>query len=423
MALTKLASRIQSAQLNQATAFVLPWEIDSVVSICGSFSTFPSQQDGEEVIQDLMVSMLDKGTRNRSKIELSTLLEDCGASIHFSSAGSRIRFDAKCLKSDLGLVIRLINEQLLFPLFDEAEFELLKGRVQAQVKRLESDTSSVAHDELSRRVYQPNHPKYALPLSEVSKIVAHAERSDLEAYWSSHVGTQDFIVTIVGDAQSVAPQTVLASLTQGLSLHSLLPAPIRWADHGRPETKHVEISDRFNLDVNIGHRVNVLKHDADYLPLSLGVFLLGGNFSSHLMGTIRDRDGLTYGIRSSLSGIDRNHWGAWLTSVTLSQEKLQEGTAKTIQEMGRFLEEKTTSEALEMCKATKIGSFQLSLSTTGGIASILRSNHEDGYHVDRVDTYPGEIEVITADRVDHVMSHHLHVDQLHVVSAGSALAT
>ncbi|NQV74238.1 insulinase family protein [bacterium] len=423
MALTKLASRIRSVQLNQATAFVLPWEIDSVVSVCGSFSTFPSQKHGEEVIQDLMVSMLDKGTLKRSKIELSTLLEDCGANIHFSSAGSRIRFDAKCLKSDLELVIRLINEQLLYPLFDEAEFELLKGRVQAHVKRLESDTSSVAHDELSRMVYQTSHPKYALPLEEVSKVVASAERSDLEAYWSSHVGTQDFLVTIVGDAGSVAPQAVLTSLTEGLSLRSLHPAQIDWADPSKPLSKHVEISDRFNLDLNIGHRVNVLKHDSDYLPLSLGVFLLGGNFSSHLMGTIRDRDGLTYGIRSALSGIDRNHWGAWLTSVTLSQEKLQEGTASTIKEMSRFLEQKTTSEALELCKATKIGSYQLSLSTTGGIASILRSHHEDGYLVDRVDTYPSEIEAIPAARVDQAMSNHLHVDQLHVVSAGSALAT
>ncbi|GIS56662.1 MAG: hypothetical protein CM1200mP1_06000 [Candidatus Neomarinimicrobiota bacterium] len=34
----------------------------------------------------------------------------------------------------------------------------------------------------------------------------------------------------------------------------------------------------------------------------LGIYILGGNFSARLMQTVRDEQGLTYGIGSSIGG-------------------------------------------------------------------------------------------------------------------------
>ena len=62
---------------------ILPWNVDSVVTLKGSFRTSPDFQKGEELIQDLLVSMLDKGTALRSKLAVAEALEDRGASIRF----------------------------------------------------------------------------------------------------------------------------------------------------------------------------------------------------------------------------------------------------------------------------------------------------------------------------------------------------
>ena len=392
------------------------------MSVKGSFSTAPKFETGQSVVQDLVVSMLDKGTTKRSKIELATLLEDCGASIRFNSAGPRIRWEVKCLKPDLDRVLDLVNEQLRFPLFDETEFSQLKARILAQIKRLESDTGSRANDFLARTIFQPSHPLFTFNGAKTAELVRKTTVDDLNLFWRTQFGVQNLIVSAVGDLADTYPESLLSILMEGLEEVEL--------EHGefgmmesllKSDRNHIEIPDRMNLDVKMGHGVRLVKTDPDFLPLTVGVFLLGGNFSSHLMSTIRDRDGFTYGIRSGLSGITRDHSGAWITSVTLSQDKLEEGIRATEKEMATFLTSKTTQAGLDACKSTLIGSYQINLSTTGGIASSLISNAESGFPLGRIDSYPEEIERLKEDQIDRVMSHHLHLDQLHVVSAGTEL--
>ena len=267
------------------------------------------------------------------------------------------------------------------------------------------------------------HPQYAVPLSTLSESVQHVSIEDLKRFWSEKLGMQDLVVCLVGDVSEVDAAQVVSLVTEGLPQLEVGPESLVWKPSVSVQSAHIEVADRVNVDVRLGHSVNLLRTDPNYVPLSLGVFLLGGNFSSHLMGTIRDRDGLTYGIRSSLNGMDKDTWGAWTTSVTLSQGSLERGIEATKAEIKLFLEQHTTEAALETAKSTQIGSYQINLSTTGGLASTLRSNYENGYDVERIDTFTSIIRAVSAKEVDQILSHHLHVDQLHLVSSGSKEAT
>ena len=155
-----LSERIISVRDKTDQALVLPWEIDSVVTLRGSFRTQPDFGAGDDLLQDLASGMLDKGTTFRSKLELAQILEDRGASIVFSPSGPHIRFSVRCLVGDLDLVIELLVEQLDSPAFDEDEFGLLKGRVLANIQRQKQETSLMAGATLSRILYQPSHPRW-----------------------------------------------------------------------------------------------------------------------------------------------------------------------------------------------------------------------------------------------------------------------
>ena len=417
---THLADRILVHSEEKGVSLVLPWDIDSVVSLRGSFRTQPDFDGGEEVIQDILVGMLDKGTQKRSKIEISALLEDCGASIHFSSSGLAIRFDVRCLKADLKTVLGLLNNQLRYPAFDEREFNLLKDRFVANIRRMEFDTSSRASDALSRLIYTPSHPSWAIPTQDLLSKIQQTTIDDVRRYWQSMVGLNDFSVVTVGDVAGFYAQDILTMAADGLTC-----SPVEKKEYplgsqkDEAVTEHIEIADRSNLDVCMGHGIPVFKRSPAYLPLYLGVFALGGNFSSHLMSSIRDRDGLTYGIRSALSGIHATYQGAWITSVTMSRDKLALGIEKTKSEIRSFIEESTPERQLNTCKTTLIGSYQIQLSTTGGLAATLLSNHEDGYPLQRIDTSPLEIQSVSVEEVNAAKAKYLAPDRLHVISAGS----
>ena len=90
---------------------VLPWSIDSVVSVRGSYAAPVDHASGEGLKLDLLAAMLDKGTKQRSKSVIYDQLENTGASISFSSSGERIDFQVRCLARDLSPTLDLVQEQ------------------------------------------------------------------------------------------------------------------------------------------------------------------------------------------------------------------------------------------------------------------------------------------------------------------------
>ena len=415
--------RIASHQNKGSVLYALPWDIQSVVTLKGSFFSYPQFESGEELSQDLAVALLDKGTKTHSKIEIAESLEDRGASIRFESAGVKIRFEAKCLVGDLPEVGAILKEQLNNPAFDETEFSNLKARIQGNLQRMKSDTGTLASNEISRQIYSPGHPGYAIPIDQIESDLNAISLETIRDFHASRFGKSDMKLALVGDLSDLDPNVLLRDLSEGWKAGPDVNQSFSLnAANDQPISTHREVAHRQNLDVRLGHGINLLKTDPDYLPLFVATFVLGGNFSSHLMSTIRDRDGLTYGIRSALSGISSKYPGMWGTSVTLSQENLERGIEAVRSEIKVFLDRGVSSSELEERKNTLTGSYQVQLSTTSGVASSILSNAENEYPLSRIDTYPEEIEAIQLDQVNDAMSRHMKLKELHVVSAGSKVA-
>lgn len=137
------------------------------------------------------------------------------------------------------------------------------------------------------------------------------------------------------------------------------------------------------------------------------------------MATVRDEQGLTYGIHAALEGISTEHDGHFEIEVTLSQDRLEEGIAATLAQVRRFVEEGVTEEELAEKKDTLTGLFQTGLSTTAGLATALLINIERGFGPGYLDRYPEEIRAVTRPQVNEVVQRYLNPEALHTVVAGS----
>ena len=93
------------------------------------------------------------------------------------------------------------------------------------------------------------------------------------------------------------------------------PAPVV----AKAVDKIVTIPDKTSVSVVIGQPMDVEARNPDWLPLDLGNAILGRSFTSRLMGNVRDREGLTYGIGSRLSG-DTFRPGAWFVRATFAPD-------------------------------------------------------------------------------------------------------
>lgn len=417
-ATTDFAERIHERNVGPCHLLTLKTPAERIVSWHASFQTHPDFAAGDDLRQELTVSLLDKGTEQRDRFELAEVLESCGAELNLSSDGLYVDISGRALQGDLPDVIAVLAEMLFEPAFERAEFEKARAQLAAKFQRYMEKTKKVASGALTRGLFGPNHPNYAPPLVERLAQVQELTIDDVRSYHANHFGATDFTFVCVGDIDESAVEQAIESHFGSWAPHD---APAQHDTEALPPEggrTAVPMPDKQNIDVRMGHALSVRRDDEDYLPLYVANYILGGNFSARLMTSIRDEKGLTYGINSALSGVTTKYDGHWHVGVTLSRDKLEEGMEATRREVERFVEEGATEEELETKKTTITGSYVVGLAKTTQLARSILTNAERGFDVDYLDRFPDEIHALSLDTVNTAIQKHFDPDRFHVAMAG-----
>ena len=324
----------------------------------------------------------------------------------------------RALRDDLGTVLELVAEQLREPALDDQEVDKAVVRAVAGVRRSLESTGAQASGALARRLYPESHPNYVLEPEAELALVEAITADDVRAYHAAHVRPDGLTLALVGDVPDSARQSVAGVFT-GWQPHGRSAAFASQSSPRPPDRVAVEMADRRNLDVYLGHAVDLRRDSPDFLAAYAGVFALGGNFSGRLMQTVRDEQGLTYGIGASLGGPSVEHDGHVRVQVTLSQENLARGIAATRAEVEGFVADGVSPDQLRQTQTTLAGLHVVGLATTSGLAARLLVNAERGFPMSYLDEYPDRIQALTVDQVTEAVRTHLRPGDLHESVAGT----
>ncbi len=416
---TALAPRTLDLAAGPARLLVLPTPAPDIVSFRASLLTAPDLSAGEDVAQALLADLLDKGTRRRDRHAIAEALDGRGARLSFYSDGLRLGFAGRALADDLADVLALAAEMLTEPAFDPDEVRKAQAQAEAGIRQARESTAAMASGALARRLYGPAHPNYVhTPDAETALLMALTPEA-LAAYHAAHIGADALTLAVAGDVDASRVQAVVAETLGALAPHARPAVFDAAASPATPGREDVPLADRPNLDVRLGHPVGLRRADADFVALHTGVFALGGNFSSRLMQTIRDEQGLTYGISAALAGVAAEHDCDLRVSVGLSSPDLDRGLAAVRDEIARFVDGGVDAPTLATAQSTLAGQHVVAMATTGGLAARLLVNAERGFDVAYLDRYPDLVRDLTPEGVSDVLRTHVHPDAFHVTVAGT----
>lgn len=420
---TGITDAIGKHEIGSCSIYFLPTASEGVVSVAGSFSAPERLGLSDDILRDLTVGLLDKGTINRDRFEISESLDRAGVEREYSLADDRIRFRGRAISSNSDVLVDTLFEELLHPLLDPEQLATLQNRYDYAILRSTESTGSMANGLLSRMIYEPGHPNYEYLPAVRRQGYAAVTVDDIRDYHSILDIRNDLTVVVVGAFDQAkllkAFARNYAEVGNASVDHRDEPIPDK-ADSAVSERIQIHsMRDKNNLDVALGFRLNLRRTDADYLPLFVGNFALGGNFSSRLMQIVRDEMGLTYGIRSQLSGVSPTHAGNWQVGVTLSSDSLVRGIAATRDVVADFFTGRITDEEVEKKKRTIRGSYSTRVSTTGALAASILKGIELGYGPHYPDIYRDEISAVTATQVNDVIARHLLERPISTAIAGT----
>ncbi|HEY4248639.1 MAG TPA: pitrilysin family protein [Lacunisphaera sp.] len=420
VARAQIAPHVMRSKIAGVDVLIYPTGVKDVVTIHGSLPAGDALAgEGNIAVPTLTGMLLDKGTTAHDQFALAGELERVGATISFNVGNEMLEINAKCLKKDASLVISLIAEQLRTPAFAAEELAKMKKQFAGGLQRQLESTDFRAVDAFSRAVYPEGHPNRQPTTEELLAAIDSAKLSDIQAFHKKFYGPAHLTFVIVGDVDAPQLKTELAKSFTGWTGGEPALRPAKAVATDAPKFESVFMADKTSVSVVLGQTTGLRYSDPDYQALRLATSVLGGSgFSGRLMQTVRDKEGLTYGIYSNTSN-DTFTDGDWKITATFAPALLTKGLASTREQLAKWYDKGISEAELDYRKTNLVGSFKVSLSTTDGMAASLLAAIHRGYDQTWLDRYPRVIESLTLDQVNGAVKKHLNPENMVLIEAGT----
>ena len=415
-ATTKFSDRVVREKVAGADLLVCKTEVKDVVNIHGSLPAGEAASTNR-ALADLTANMLDRGTKQRDQFVIAELLEKVGATISFQANPETLEFQAKCLAKDLPLVMEILAEELRTPAFTTEEFDKLKPQLASDVQQMLEDTDTQAAIAFSQAIFPAGHPSRRASVPELVADIEKAKVADVQAFHAANYGPAGLHLAVVGDLDPAAVKALVEKRFGGWTGGHPVAAETP-ATPAKSGEKIVAMPDKTSISVLIGMPTGVRASDEDWLALDLANTILGRSFTSRLMGNVRDREGLTYGIGSKTS-FDTFRGGAWFIRATFAPALLERGLASTHRELDSWWKDGVTPAELDYRKSAIAGSFAVSLETTDGLAEQLLRCAERGFEVKWVDEFPAKVRALTLEQVNAAIKKRLDPAKMVTIKAGT----
>ena len=367
-------------------------------------------------LSDFSAAALMRGTAKRDFQGIYDALESAGASLGFNGATHTTSFNGKALSEDLPLLMELLAESLLEPVFPGQQVARLKAQMLTGLAMRAQDTRAMASLTFDQIVYK-DHP-YSRPEDGFSEMVEQIHREDLAAFHEQYYGPKGMVISIVGAVDPEdAVQWVRAALggwknPKQPQLPELPPiTPI-----AETVSQKVEIPGKSQSDLVVGIAGPPRNAD-DFIAASVGNSVLGQfGMMGRIGDVVREQAGLAYYAYSSLSG--GMGPGPWSVSAGVSPENIEQAIELIQSEIKRFVTESVSTEELSDSQANFVGRLPLALESNVGVAGALLNLERYKLGMDYYRNYAEQINAITQDDVLAAAQHYFNPDKLAVAVAG-----
>jgi zinc protease len=418
-AAASVADQSHRSQVSGVDLITYHTDVKDVVVILGTLPAGDAMAEpGNIAIPTLVGMMLDRGTKKLDKFAIAEQLDNVGAEIAFSVGTQSLEVRGKCLKKDLPLVIGLIAAELRTPALQLQEFNKAKQQFIGALEASAQNTEARAQEAFGRAVFPQGHPNRPHTVGEYEAAAKAATLDELKAFHAKYYGPAHMTLIVAGDVAAPEAQSEIDKAFSGWTGGQDYVRPATPAVLKEARDVAVPLTDKPSVSVLIGQPTGLRYKDPDALALRVGTAILGSGFTGRLMGTVRDKEGLTYNIGAAIAD-DSIVDGRWNISASFAPALLDKGIASTRRELDRWWKDGVTDQELAARKQGLVGSYLVGLSTTAGLANAILTNVQRGYDVSRLETYPGAVKALTRDEVNSAIKNHLNPGAMVLVRAGS----
>lgn len=323
--------------------------------------------DGKNGLANLFSALIDEGAGGMSALQISERLEQLGTTIRISCNHDFILFNLLCLKEKFEESLMVLNSILNQPHFDEKDFKRELNRIKLSLRQYGDDPEIIADIFFEKILFDGAGLYNHFPTGLSSNLDA-IQLKDIKKFYVETFCNAELAILSAGNLTEVELSAALEKLFDfhkknitSIHLNNELHSRKKIFIHHKENSPQTEI--RFGLRVDKRNEIN-------FMPRTILNFIFGGQFSSRLNLNLREKRGLTYGIRSSYNHFKRAAYFQIAASVDV--ENIGVALNEIANEKNRLIET-LTDEEIKFAKDSMIRKFPLGFETYSQIVSWLGS--------------------------------------------------
>jgi zinc protease len=423
VAAANMADQAHRSKINGIDLITYHTNVKDVVIIMGVLPAGDAMvESGNIAIPTLSGMMLDRGTKALDKFAIADKLDNVGAEISFAVGVQSLEVRAKCLRKDLPMIIDTIAAELRTPALQVAEFSKAKQQFIGELEASAQNTGARSAEAFNRAVFPAGHPNRPHTLSEYIAAARTANIEEIRAFQAKYYGPAHMTLVVVGDVSDADTESEITKAFSGWSGGQDYVRPAKPASTTAASDVMVPLADKPSVTMLLGQATGLRYSDPDTLALRVGTAILGRGFTGRLMGTVRDKEGLTYNIGAGVAD-DSIVDGAWQISASFAPALLSKGVESTRRELVKWWTDGVTDQELAARKQGAIGGYFVGMSTTSGLAETILINTQRGFDPTWLDAYPKAVKALTREQVNAAIKTHLNPGTMVLVEAGSVPAS
>lgn len=310
--------------------------------------------------------MMTLGAAGMNEEVITNKFADIGAILSGELDADRASFKLRTLTSEQAKALKTFNQILHKPDFPQAVLDREKVRIIAGINESATMPESISSKAFMKALYGA-HP-YSLDESGEVESITAMKRDDLVAFYKQYYSAKSAVIALIGDMTEAQARAIAESTSSGLPQ---TPAIAKIAEVSLPTAPNVQ---SINHPASQAHILlgypGIKRGDADYLPLYVGNYILGGGgFVSRLTEEVREKRGLVYSVYSYF--MPMAELGPFQVGLQTKKEQAGEALKLVNETVAKFIKDGVTEPELKAAKDNIIGGFPMRIDSNGKILDYL----------------------------------------------------
>jgi zinc protease len=370
---------------------------------------------GKAGIAELTASMLNEGSEKYTGEQLSAALDKLGSDISVYAGDNETTVYVQSLTKNLPATMALLEQRLLHPRFDAADFDRLKKQQLEKIANFANQPAVIADLTYNRLVYGERNI-VGTAVAGTTASVSSLTLDDVKDFYNKYYAPNVSYLVVVGDVDQAALDSKVGFLKSWAKKDVTVPTDMSGVQPEKTTVYFVNKPGAAQSEIRVGYLTD-MKYDATgpYYRAYLANYLLGGAFNSRINLNLRENKGYTYGARSGFAGT------RYAGPFTASAGVRADATAPSVKE---FMSEITnyptgiSDEELAFVQSSVGQSDALKYETgqqkAGFLARLVEYNLDPSYVQQQTDI----LKNLKKEDVQAIAKQYLPADKMYIVVVG-----